>query len=411
MEYFRQGRAALVLALIAFSITPTVAGVVTEAETIRIFLEQSPQARRVTTIERSVDAALRGESLVENPDVSYQVEDVAGVRDEFLTVQQVLPISGRRGLLKQRAEVAATAAAQQAQGELRSDLHALRQSFHEVLFRERVLQTLRSGAELLTHSVELVDLREREGEGAGYDLLRAEQELVESQITSERAALAVETARSRFGSFFDPELGMQMATLDGDLMPAGPLPNVEQATTRALDQRMELRALSSQGRRLELESRAARRRRIPEPLVTAGWKRSQALGISDTGFVAAVTIPLPIFNRGGLDLARATAEGERIGLDSEIATRSIRADVEMAVAREQTARMVADRYDVEVDRRAAALNRIARLKYEEGESGILELLDAHRTALEMQLRALNARYEAKSAEIDRNRIVGNEVTP
>ena len=60
---------------------------------------------------------------------------------------------------------------------------------------------------------------------------------------------------------------------------------------------------------------------------------------------------------------------------------------------------------------AVELNRIARLRYDEGESGILELLDAHRTSLTMRLRALATRYEAKIAEIDRNRVIGNEVKP
>jgi hypothetical protein len=49
--------------------------------------------------------------------------------------------------------------------------------------------------------------------------------------------------------------------------------------------------------------------------------------------------------------------------------------------------------------------------YDEGESGILELLDAHRTSMTMRLRALSAHYESKMAEIDRNRVIGNEVKP
>ena len=129
------------------------------------------------------------------------------------------------------------------------------------------------------------------------------------------------------------------------------------------------------------------------------------------GYIAAVTVPLPIFDRGRFESARAAAEGERVELEAEILKRRIRADVQAAVAREHAAREAADRYGQDVERRAVELNRIARLRYDEGESGILELLDAHRTSLTMQLRALAARYEAKIAEIDRNRVIGNEVKP
>jgi outer membrane protein TolC len=204
---------------------------------------------------------------------------------------------------------------------------------------------------------------------------------------------------------------MNAASLEGDLTPTGTIPDVRQATASALEQRLDLRSLSAERERMDLEYKAARRRRFPEPVLTAGWKRTEALGLSDTGYIAALAVPLPIFNRGSRDSARATAEGERIALDAEILTRRIRAEVQAAVAREQATRQAAERYGEDIEPRAIELNRIARLKYDEGESGILELLDAHRTSLTMQLRALAARYEAKVAEIDRDRVIGNEVKP
>jgi outer membrane protein TolC len=388
---------ALVLGALSTSVAPASTAAVSEVEAIRLFLEQSPQARRVPVIEQSVDAALRVETRVANPDVAYQVEDAAGVRDEFLTFQQELPITGRRGLLNDRAEIAASAAALGAEDDLRRDVYALKEVFHEVLYRERVLETLREGGERMERTVEILTQREREGEGSGYDVLRAEQELADLRMTLAAAVAALSASRSRFGSFFDPDLHMNA--------------DVRQATASALEQRLDLRSLSAERERMDLEYKAARRRRFPEPVLTAGWKRTEALGLSDTGYIAALAVPLPIFNRGSRDSARATAEGERIALDAEILTRRIRAEVQAAVAREQATRQAAERYGEDIEPRAIELNRIARLKYDEGESGILELLDAHRTSLTMQLRALAARYEAKVAEIDRDRVIGNEVKP
>jgi cobalt-zinc-cadmium efflux system outer membrane protein len=411
MEWSWRAQVAFVLCVLSTSVMPASASAVTEADAIRIFLEESPQARRVPVIERSVDAELRVETRVANPNVAYQVEDALGVRDEFLTFQQELPITGRRGLLNERAEVAASAAALGAESDLRGDVYELKQAFYEVLYRQRVLEALRSGGELLERTVEILEQREREGEGSGYDVLRAEQEMAELRMASAEAEAARSAARSRFGSFFDSELSMDAVALEGDLKPTGSIPEIQQATENALEQRLDLQSLAAEGERLELERRAARRRRFPEPVLTAGWKRTEALGISDTGYIAALAVPLPIFSRGSLDSARATAEGERIELDTEILTRRIRADVQAAVAREEAARKAAEQYGEDIERRAIELNRIARLKYDEGASGILELLDAHRTSLTMQLRALAARYEAKIAEIDRNRVIGNEVKP
>ena len=133
MECSRRGRLALVVVMLSISVVPSSTAAVTETEALAIFLEQSPQARRAQAVERTVDAALRVDSRVENPDVAYQVEDAAGVRDDFLTFQQQLPVTGRHGLLQERAEVAASAAAVGAAGNLRDDAYELRRLFHEVL--------------------------------------------------------------------------------------------------------------------------------------------------------------------------------------------------------------------------------------------------------------------------------------
>ncbi len=411
MEFSWRASVALVSTVLTASVVPASSGAVTEAAAIRTFLEQSPQARRVPVVERSVGAALRTETRVPNTGVAYQVEDAAGVRDEFLTFEQELPITGRRGLLNERAEIAAEAAGLSAERDLQDEAFDLKRSFHEVLYRERVLERLRSGTGLLARTVEILAEREREGEGAGYDVLRAEQELAELGMTTAGADSALVAARSRFGSFYDPASNMNMARLEGDFAPSDPVPEVEQAVVQALEHRLDLRSLSAERERLDLERRAAHRRRFPDPVLTAGWKRTEALGLSDTGYVAALTVPLPIFDRGRFEAARATSEGERVELEAEILTRRIRAEVQAAVAREQAARRSVRLYGEEVDERAGKLHRIAQLKYDEGESGILELLDAHRTSLTMQLRALAARYEAKIAEIDRNRVTGNEVKP
>jgi len=411
MEWSFRAHVALVLTALSPSVASASAVPVTEADAVRLFLEQSPQARRVPLVVRSVDGALRVETRVANPEVAYQVEDAAGVRDEFLTFQQELPITGRRGVLNERARVAAAAAGLGAERDLRADVYDLKRSFHEVLYRERVLERLRNGAELLKQTLEILEDREREGEGSGYDVLRAEQELAELRMTTADADAALTAVRSRFGSFYDSDLNMDSVRLQGSLNPSGPVPEVEQAIEQAFEKRLDLRSLSRDRERLTLERRAARRSRFPEPVLMAGWKRVEAFGLSDTGYIAAVTVPLPIFDRGKFESVRATAEGERVELEKEILTRRIRADVQAAVAREHAARDAAERYRKGIERRAAELNRIARLKYDEGESGILELLDAHRTSLTMQLRALAARYEAKAAEIDRNRSIGNEVKP
>jgi len=413
MEPSMSARVAVILVFVF--LTPGVATAsgesVTEPEAMGLFLEESPQARRVSVIVQSVDAASRVEARVPNPGVAYQIEDAAGVRDEFLTFQQELPITGRRGLVRDGADAAASAAGLAAQRELRADASRMRETFFEVLYRESISDRMRLGAKRLERVVGILDKREREGEGSGYDLLRAEQELAEIEIAVSDAEAMLSVARSRFGAFFDPKRKMESARLEGELQPTGELPAPTDAIERALAQRGDLMALRAETQRLDLERQAARRRRFPEPTLTAGWKRTRVLGIDDTGFIASLTVPLPVFDRGQVVARRASADRDRTALEVEILEREIRADVQAALARERAARQAAGRQGRDVEQRARELRRIAELAYDEGEAGILELLDAYRSSLATELRTIAVRYAAKRAEIDRDRAIGVEVKP
>ena len=404
-------RVAVVSALFAPAVALASTAAVTEGEALRLFLEESPQARRIPAIVRSVDAASRVEARLPNPEVAYQIEDSAGVRDQFLTFQQQLPISGRRGLVHDSADVAASSARLAAERNLWSAASEVRQAFYEVLYHESVARRLSQGTRRLERVVQILAAREREGEGSGYDLLRSEQELAEIAIRSLEIESKVSTARVRFGAFYAAERGMEFVRLEGAFQPSAQRLDPEVALERALSRRGDLKALRASTLRLDLERRAARRLRFPEPILTAGWKRTELLGLDDTGFIASLALPLPIFDRGQFSAKHAIAERERAELDIEILEREIRADVQAALTRERVALQAAERYGDEVEQRAAELRRIAELAYEDGEARILELLDAYRTSLATELRALAVRYEAKRAEIDRDRAIGAEVKP
>jgi cobalt-zinc-cadmium efflux system outer membrane protein len=100
-----------------------------------------------------------------------------------------------------------------------------------------------------------------------------------------------------------------------------------------------------------------------------------------------------------------------VALRSEILEREIRVEVGSALANERAARERAEIHGPAVEQRAAELRRIAQFAYDEGENGILELLDAHRTSLSMELNALTSRFEAKRAAIELDRVIGTEVKP
>jgi cobalt-zinc-cadmium efflux system outer membrane protein len=402
---------ALAVVSVESPAAPRPSGRVTEADVIRLFLDDSPQARLVLLRAEGTGAERRMGSEVPNPAVAYQIEDAAGVRDEFLTFEQQLPVTGRRSLLHERAEVASEAAELLAKRDLQNETASLRAVFYEVLYRDTAVEILTRGDTDLRKTVEMLRERERAGEGSGYDVLRAEQETAELQLELGRAQAASATARARFASFFDGSLAMSSAAMAGDFIVSELTWTAEEAVAVALESRADLLALEKENRGQEMEFRAARRERFPEPVLTGGWKRVEALGESDTGFVASLMVPLPVFDRGKFAAARARAASGQVDLQRQILEREIRAEVESALVQAQTARDAARRFGQSADQRANELRHIAQLAYDEGERGILELLDAFRTSVRVELQALAARHEAKQEQIELDRVLGREVRP
>ena len=192
----------------------------------------------------------------------------------------------------------------------------------------------------------------------------------------------------------------------------GPLePRIEPLSEDALEARADYRAVNRRLEQYESARRAARRRRFPDPEIAAGWKRVDTLGLSDTGYVVSVGIPIPVFNRGQHEEALARAEYDSAMLETQVLRQQIETEVRGAYAAAELGRRAADEYGRTINAAAGDLSRIAQLAYEEGEQGILELLDAYRTELQSQIRWLDLKHRAKEAQIQLELASGKGVTP
>jgi cobalt-zinc-cadmium efflux system outer membrane protein len=91
--------------------------------------------------------------------------------------------------------------------------------------------------------------------------------------------------------------------------------------------------------------------------------------------------------------------------------RRIRAEVTGAADALNLRRDAIEQYRREVNQIGADLNRITRVAYQEGEIGILELLDSYRVTRQALLRLVDLQALAKDAQIELDRAVGEEVLP
>ena len=404
-----------VVALAAGAVSPAAAQTLTEAEAIARMRQEHPAVHALRFGVREVEADALERSLPLNPTVSFTREDAAGNRDDFLLVSQQLPIRGRTGLLGKAAGRAAEAAGAQADADLLDVEASLRLAFADLVLAQERTAAIDAGVSELRRLVELLRVREQEGEGSRFDRQRAEREVADVETDLAIAGIERSAAQASLAGFFtpgsDPE-GLVAAGGFNDVAAGAAAESLAMLLSRALEQRPDYRALASHETRWAIERRAAERLRLPGATVTAGLKRcASALIGAHAGYAVTATVGIPLFNRGQLQAARAEAARARIEAERHVLRGRIERELRVArTAASRYAALASEYRSTSVDP-AAELASIARVAYEEGEYGVLELLDAHRVTLGAVLRELELLAAARRAVIELHRAVGETTAP
>jgi cobalt-zinc-cadmium efflux system outer membrane protein len=410
-------RAAVLCSISALCQAQDVPAEWSESQIVERFLSMSPQARELRTRVSLAEADARTRTVYPNPSVAYSYEG-AGY-NAFIEASQTLPLSGRIRYLRDAGAVMVSVAEANREAALwflRSDV---RRAFFRMEASQERVRLLSGGAREVEQLTVLLRRREEEGEGSCYDRVRAERELAELRldITSARSFVVADGARL---AAYLPE-GTQVRQVRGELRAPSQVPELNDLIRRALTVRADYLAEQKSVLRYRIEEQAARRLRIPEPQITAGLKRAeeffQATGSNSfsnpvqTGFAFSVNVPLPVFNNGRYEVARYQAEQEQAGARIAVLARQIRAEIEGARDVLVIRRDALASYQRELESAGGELTRITQTAYQEGEVGILELLDSLRVNRAASLRLLDLQAGVKEAFIELERAVGEEVRP
>ena len=383
----------------------------TEEQALARMRMEHPQVRVLHYTVRELEADARERSLLANPTVSYTREDAGLNVDDFVLVTQELPVRGRSRLLAEAARQAVTVAEARAADDLLAFETRLRFAFTELLFAQKREETLEKGVLALGRLVNVLRIREEEGEGSRFDRLRAEGEVGEIETDVEIIAIDRLTAQVRLASFFSPGTEPEGLTAVGQLTNNKTIPTLDSLVTRAFGRRQDYRALTLSEKQWMTEQRAAGRLRLPGVAVTAGLKRTSGPRAHASGYVLTATVGIPLLNRGQEQVALAAAARGRINAERQALGTYIESDVRVERATASRYRELADSYRVGSVDRAAELTEVATAAYEEGEYGILEVLDAHRVKLRTELRLLELSATARRATIELDRAVGGQAIP
>jgi len=402
----------LCLALTAL-VYPTRSGAtepLTLSQALQRALSQNPGLAGAASHVRSAALHTRDESRPPNPTLDVTEENFGGdlgghLLESTISASQMLELGGDRGARAHVARGLEHVAQAELSGRQREVVWETAEAFLRAWSLERRLERLRRSEEIAEAAISGARERTRIGAAPPVEGLRAEGVLAERAI--ERRGLEAEVSAARRDLAL--EWGSSTADFDSLVLPPAEVPPLPPPDSLIADLERHpdrLRAAAE----TEVEAarvREARAMRIPDLTLQGGVRRLEE--ISGTGFVAGVSLPIPLWNRGGSLVASAAAERSSAEARQREVERRLEGDLRSAYDSLFAAR---DREEIVRTRLLpASRDALAQLQkgYRAGRFTYLDQLDGQRAALEAELTAIGAERDLWIARFTLERLIGRSL--
>ena len=380
---------------------------------IGIVLQAHPAAQAARAFDESAAAESRVARLFPDPTLELSVGQGRSVTDSSvratetgITLSQVIPWFPARANAIDAADYAAEARrAEGAATRWRLGIDA-RLAYFRVLQARALVDVARATEVDARSLLDLVSRRASLGETREVDRIKARVEWLKQQRELYKAQREADAAEAALRTLAASPLPRPLV-LHGELPgPADSTSTLEVATPERLERSPEMiRARAEAAGAASLLSNA-RRSRFPD----LGLSLFSLKELDRDAYGASFGVVLPLWNARRGDIARASAESMlrsadmgriRLGLLTDVENR--RRDVDTSAAEAATLMN-------ELLPAAAESLRLARLLFEEGETSLLDLLDAQRTARDARREEIRARFELAVALSELQRLLGPEGT-
>lgn len=369
-------------------------GQLTLGEVLALALTQNPELASFAWEVRAAEARALQAGLLPNPEVSVEVENIGGSGDlegldgaeTTVALSQVF-LLGKK--LENRTKVAAL------EQELAAwDYEAKRigvfvystQQFVEVLAAQRQVALAIEANALADKVHDVVSRRVDAGDASPTEMTRMSVFVFTDQIALRRAERALQAARHRLAGTWGSTTP-EFESVIGQLGEVSPIPSAE-ALTHLVRQNPQIAKWAVEMSRRQAAIGLAKSEAVPDIEGGAGWRYFNET--DDTAFVVNFSLPLPLFdgNQGGVLEARynlAKAKQEQRYAEVRVKSALVAAYQELAAAHSEASTLhgevlPAARRGFDAMEKAYALGNV----------GYLEILDTHRTLIEVQSQYIDA---------------------
>ena len=280
----------------------------------------------------------------------------------------------------------------------------IKERFFETMKRAEELDAAREDLRLTEQIRDRIRVRTRSGEGARFDLYRADVEVSLAAKQAERAVTHVDEARARLTQAVGTNLTDNF-TLAGDFYRKTPQADYHALRNAVLMANPEIkRALSELGR---AEKQVDVERAQALPVVAVRISRDDEPDMRTTRAGVVVSLPLWDRRRGPIDEARAQAIKSRT--DADLRRFVLVQAFEAGWQQYQAALKSVQALEGGIVDQARTVVDIAEAAYRFGERGILEYLDARRQFRAVRAELITARFELHAAKAELERLAAHDL--
>lgn len=254
------------------------------------------------------------------------------------------------------------------------------QRFDAVVVSQRKVTTAEQAVTDATRFLTITQDRERGGEAAHADVIKAQIQLEQRQRELTDANLALETSRDELSILVFADYGTSFAVVD-DLDPPAPLPTFDVVRTEATRQNPDLTAADAALRQASQDVWVARGQMLPSLGIDFLYGiDASRLTRHNLGYQITASVSVPLWTwgatQGQIAAARLRQQSAEIG--RAFAARQLLANIHSFYAEAQAARSELASLQRSASLAADSL-RLTTLRYQAGEATVLEVVDAQAT--------------------------------
>ena len=372
--------------------------------------EASPRKRAAVLLADAAREAARSAGRPANPFIDVRTENwgapaTTGV-DLFAEVTQPLEIGGKRRLRQQVASAESAVASTASLALERTLALDTVRAYVRALRARALVDTLTGNRDGLGVLVASTSKQVEDGYTAEADLLKFKTEAARIDGDIARARFELERSLSELGVLIGADTQIEpRQLLEPQPLPV-PSPDPAQVAS-SVAQHPDVVMGNAGVDRARFALAYERARGLPDPAITAGYKRTDGF---DTA-VVGVSMAVPLFDRNRAAAARAAGLERGAAADRDALVRRLTADTSSLLRAARTLAEQAARAEAELLAPAEGVRRAALAAFREGTADVLKLIDAERVYADVHRAAIDLRLDALVTTIEARFALGEESLP